>query len=85
MKQISESECGHGVFIVSGKEVFVGEAQATFFNNKPWSLLRKQSILVPAEESYSPISAYMINSCEKSKCDPNLMKFKIKIDSVTPK
>lgn len=82
MAKIGEPECGHGTYIMSGKEIFVGESPKTFFNKKPWSQLRRESILVPAVESYSPVSKYIINSCEKMGCNDQVQRFKVKLDSL---
>lgn len=79
MKEIGEAECGHGIFTVSKKQVFVGERPENYFNKKPWSVLRQQSVLVPAEESYAPMAAFIINSCKKNHCDKEVEKFKIKL------
>lgn len=83
MKQIQEPECGHCTYIVSGKEIFVGENKKTWLNNKPWSQIQKESILVPAQESYAPLSSYLINSCEKMNCDKDVQRFKVKLDSLS--
>lgn len=82
MAQIEEAECGHGVFIMSGKEIFVGEKPANFYHGKPWSLLKQQSVYVPSVESYAPISTYIINSCNKMGCNDQVDKFRIKLNSV---
>lgn len=82
MKQIQESECGHCVFIVSGKEIFIGEKEEHKYKGKPWSLLKQQSIYLPAEESYAPLAAYVINSCKKMGCSADVTRFKIKLDSL---
>lgn len=82
MKEIGEVECGHCTYIVSGKEIFVGENQKTFLNGKPWSQLKIESILVPAQESYAPLSSYIINSCKKMNCSDDVTRFKIKVDTL---
>lgn len=79
---IQESECGHGVYIMSGKQVYVGELPAHLLNGKKWSELRRQSVYVPAKESYAPISTYIINSCEKMGCNDQVTRFKVKLDSL---
>lgn len=82
MKEIKEVECGRGRSIVSGKVVFVGEDKKTWFSGKPWSQLRRESILVPAEESYAPMATYFINSCKAAGCSDEVTRFKVKVDSV---
>jgi hypothetical protein len=79
---IHETDCGHCVWIVSGKEQFVGEAKATFINGKPWSQLKSESAYLPAAESYGPLAEYIINSCKKMKCDSQVDAFRIKLDSL---
>jgi hypothetical protein len=82
MKKIQEVECGHGVSIVSGAEIFVGEAPKYHFRKKPWSQLKRESVYVPAEESYAPLAAYIINSCKKMNCSEDVTRFKVKLDSL---
>ncbi len=82
MKEIGEVECGHCTFIVSGKEIYVGEEKEHLFNDKPWSQLKLESIYVPAKESYAKIAAYMINSCKRANCSAEVTKFKVKIDGL---
>lgn len=85
MKNIQEYECGYCEHIVSGKVVFVGENPKFHLNGKPWSRIQRESILVPAEESYAPLSTYIINSCEKTNCSPDIQRFKVKLDSLDDK
>lgn len=82
MKQVGEPECGHCTFIVSGKEIYVGEKQKFFLNGKPWSQIDRESIRLPAVESYAPIASYMINACEKNGCSADIQRFKVKLDSL---
>lgn len=82
MKAIGEPECGHCVYIVSGKEIFVGEKSAFHLNEKPWSQLKQESVLLPAQESYAPLAAYTINACKKMNCSDDAGKFKIKLDTL---
>jgi hypothetical protein len=84
MKEIGEPECGRGKFIMSGKVIFVGEAPKTHFNKKPWSQLKRESILVPAVESYAPISTYIINACKELKCDDEVTRFQIQLGDAIP-
>lgn len=84
MKQVGEAECGHCTTIMTGTEFYVGEDKAHWFNAKPWSQLRAESVLVPAIESYAPIATYMINSCKKAGCSDQVDRFKVKIDAVNP-
>lgn len=82
MEKIKEPECGHGVSIVSGREIFVGEAEASYYKGKPWSALKAQSVYVPAVESYAPLATYMINACEKMHCSDQLNAFRVKLDAL---
>lgn len=81
-KEIGEVECGHGVYIMSKKEIFVGEKPEHLFHKKPWSQLKRESVYVPAQESYAPLSTYVINACKQMNCDDQINRFKIKIDSL---
>jgi hypothetical protein len=82
LKQIGEPECGHCVFIVSGKELFLGESVGHLLKGKPWSKVRQQAVYLPAVESYAPLATYVINSCKKMGCSDDVDKFKIKLDSL---
>jgi hypothetical protein len=82
MKEIGEVECGHCTYIVSGKEIYIGENEKFHLNKKPWSQLREESILMPAEESYAPVATYIINSCKKMNCSDDVTRFKVKLDSL---
>lgn len=82
MKQIKEVECGHCVYIVNGKEIFVGEGKDHQLNGKPWSLLRQQSILLPSEESYTPLASYIINACKEMDCSDEVTRFQVKLNSL---
>ena len=80
--QIGEPECGHGVTIVTQKQIFVGNLPAHLYNGKTWQQLKDESVYCPAVESYAPLNAYMINSCKKFGCSSAVDSFKIKIGSV---
>lgn len=79
MRMIGESQCGHCTYIISGKEIFVGEAPAAQLDGKPWSQLRGESLLIPSKESYAPIAAYMINACKVRNCSAEIDKFKVRL------
>lgn len=83
MKAIGESDCGHGVYIVSKREVFVGEHPSHWFNKKPWSQLQRESIYLPAVESYAPLAKYIINSCDKMGCNSQVDRFKVVIPTLS--
>lgn len=62
-----------------GKIVMV----STWLNDKkPWNQVLLESMSLPAEESYAPLSTYIINSCEKMHCDDQVTRFKVKLDSL---
>ena len=82
MEKISEPECGHGKFIMSGKEIYVGEKPEHFYNGKPFSQLDRESMKCPAKECYAPLTAFIINTCEKFNCSEDVQKFKIKLDGL---
>jgi hypothetical protein len=82
MKQIGERFCGACSHIVSGRRKFIGNKKENYFNEKSWDTLKEQSILVPAEESYAPLAAHIINSCKRSNCNKQINKFKVKIDEL---
>ncbi len=81
-KQIGEPACGHCTYIVTGREIYIGEKSPHFLNGKAWSQIKLESVYVPAVESYGPLSDYIINSCKKMKCNDAVDAFKIKIDSL---
>lgn len=81
-KQIGEPECGHCVYIVSGKELFLGEGKEHQLNGVPWSKVRQTSIYLPAKESYAPLATYIINACKKMNCSDDVTRFKVKLDSL---
>lgn len=82
LSRIQEPECGHGVSIVSGQGIYVGEKKEHWYKGKPWSQLRAESVYMPAEESYAPLAGYIIDSCKKMKCEDQVTGFKIKLDSL---
>ncbi len=83
MEAIGETKCGHCVYIVSGRDIFVGEKKETHFAGKSWSQLKRESVLVPAEESYARIAAYMINACKKMKCSDDVNRFRVRLNSLS--
>lgn len=82
MEKIQEVECGHGVSIMTGREIFVGELEGHSYSGKKWSELKSESVYVPAIESYAPMMTYIINSCQKNHCDKDVERFKVKVDSL---
>lgn len=82
IKEIGEIECGHCTYIVTGKEIYLGETKEHQLNNKPWSQIKAESVLVPSEEAYAPLATYMINACKKMNCNDDLTRFKVKIESL---
>lgn len=81
MAQINEPSCGHCVYIVSGKEIFVGEK--TLLNGKAWSQIRASAVILPAAESYAPLSAYIINACKAMNCNQSVDQFTVKLNSLS--
>lgn len=82
MQKIEEPSCGHGVSIMTGREVFVGNQTAHYFNGKSWGALQEESVYVPAVESMAPLETYIINSCKKMGCNDNVDQFKVKLNSL---
>lgn len=74
---IHEKSCGYGVYIMSGKEIFVGDAQGHDLNGKTWSQLKAESILLPAQESFAPLSEYAIDACAKTHCNDQVDRFRV--------
>ena len=72
----------HGVFIVSKKEVFVGEKPEHFYNKKPGSQLLNESVHLPAVESYAPVIKYIINSCASSGCNKDVDRFRVVLPTI---
>lgn len=79
LDKINEFQCGHGVSIMTGDEIFVGEDPAHWWSGKPWSQLKQESVYLPAVESYAPLSTYVINSCKKNSCSNEVDRFKIRL------
>ena len=82
-KAIKEPECGYCVRIVDGGEIWIGEKM--LYNNKPWSQIREEAIILPAEESYAPLSTHIINSCKRLNCSKDATRFKVKLDRLSEK
>lgn len=82
MEKIGEFECGHGVAIMSQREIWVGEKPAHFYHGKPWSQLKRESIFLPAIESYAPLATYIINSCAENHCNDQVDRFKVQLDQL---
>ncbi len=80
--KIQEPECGYGVSILTGREVYVGEGPSHLFNGKTWSTLKDQSVYVPVAESYAPLESYIIDMCYRNNCDDQVDAIKVKLDSV---
>lgn len=81
-KQIQEPACGHGVFTMSQKQIYVGEKKEHWFNGKPWSQLKAESVYLPAKESYAPMASYIINMCAKNNCSQDVDRFKVRLDEL---
>jgi len=82
MKAIGERTCGHCVYIISGREVFVGEQEAHHLNKKPWSKLKNESVYLPAEEAYAPLATYIINACKKMGCNKDVERFRVRLGNL---
>ncbi len=82
-KEVGEPECAHCVYIVSGKEVFVGE-ESHFLNGKPWSEIEATSVYVPVEESFAPLKKYLLDSCKKMGCQKDLGAFRLPLEVAKP-
>lgn len=83
MEKIQENACGHGVSIVTGKEIFIGENAQHLYLGKTWSVLKSESVYMPAKESYAPLSEYLINVCAKMGCNSAIDAFRVKLDSLS--
>lgn len=82
MKQIGELSCGHCTYIMSGKEIYLGEGKDHQLNGKPWSQVQSESILLPAQESAAPLFTYTINACKQMSCSSDVDAFRIKLNSL---
>lgn len=80
--QIGEAECGHCTMTMSGEQIYIGESSKHLLEGKPWSQVKRESVYVPAIESYAPLSAYIINSCKQLNCSDDVTKFKVKLDGL---
>jgi hypothetical protein len=77
--EIEEPECGHCVYIVSGREIYLGNKEGHTLGGKTWADIQAEAVLLPAQESYAPLATYIINSCEKEGCSMYAQKFKAKL------
>lgn len=82
MAQIQEFSCGHGVAIMSGTEIYVGDLPAHQWKGKTWTSLKDESVHFPAVESYAPLATYLINSCKRFNCNASLDAFRVKLNSL---
>lgn len=82
MKMLQELSCGHGVAMMSGTEIYVGDAPNHGWKGKTWTEIKSESVHVPAIESFAPLETYLINTCRKFKCNSQLDAFRIKLDSL---
>lgn len=83
VKHIDEPSCCHGVSIVRGREVYVGEKEEHFWKGKSCSQLIRESVHLPAVESFAPLSTFTINECKRNKCSDKITPFKVKLDGLT--
>lgn len=74
-------------FTLSDRVEFVGEEKQNWkdFGKglKPMSQYEAEAIILPAEESYAPLSVDLINLCKMSNCNKDVTKFKVKMDSIS--
>lgn len=82
MAKINEVACGHGVAIVSGTEIYVGELPGNQFSGKSWGVLKAESVYLPAQESYAPLITYIINACKKMNCSSVVGGFTTKLNTL---
>lgn len=83
IEKIGEAECCHGVFIMSRKEIFVGEGPFALYNGKGCKELLAESVHLPAKESYAPLATYIINACKKMNCNSQVDRFLIPINMLS--
>lgn len=82
MAKLQEMSCGHGVKIISGQEIFVGENAGHTYAGKKWSELQAEAVIAPAKESYAPLKTYMIDACKKMNCNDQINAFRVKLDEL---
>lgn len=82
LKAIGEFECGHGVYVMSGREVYIGDLPKNQLNGKTWTQLKAEAVFMPAVESYAPMSTWIINTCKVASCSSEVDAFKIKLNSL---
>lgn len=76
VREIDEPECGYCLRILSKQVKYVGEKDAHKLDGKPWSQIKREAVIVPAE-SYAGLSAFMINSCKAQSCLEQINDFRI--------
>ena len=80
MATIGESVCGFCVWTISNKIQYVGESKKTWHRGKPWSRIRKEAALVPAED-FAKVKEFVINICKKSEeCNKDIERWRLKLD-----
>lgn len=84
-KAIGEPECGYCVYIVSGKKIFIGEKKENRFNGKSWSTIKEESVLLPSQESFAPLWAYLMQVCKQLECSEEITKLKVPFGGEGPK
>lgn len=68
MKQIGEAECGYCIYTITGEDLYIGESAGHMLNGKPWSQVKAESVMLPAEESYAPLVTYLAYACQQFAC-----------------
>lgn len=81
-RQIKEPTCGYCTYTVSDKEQYVGENAKTLLHKKPWSQIKRQGVIIPAED-YAAVKAFILDMCKKTnECSKDIEHWRIKLDSL---
>jgi len=81
-KEINEAECGFCTYSIDTRIKYVGEKKANWLYGKPWSQIKREAGLIPAED-LARLKAYIINTCKNTgQCDKAVSNWRTKLDSL---
>ncbi len=79
--EIGEPECGRCTWTISDRVKFIGESEDHHLYGKPWSLIKIEAVIMPSEY-FAGLKSYIVKSCKELKCDDQIPRWRIKVDSI---